>query len=143
MVFIRFGTQCGGLHKNLLFFSVSEANTVYSRSHGRKAVPDPQLEFCRKLALGMFKNNLDDEGVIINSLICRKKRSRGTGSSGHDLVSRPTHTEMWNTGDNEETKKKTEYVKIKCDTCKTNIKTYCNFNKEGSYVHTMLWCPYF
>ena len=39
---------------------VDEANAVYSRARGRKAIPDPQLEFSRKLDLGMLKKNLDD-----------------------------------------------------------------------------------
>ena len=64
----------------------------------------------------MLENNLDDEGVSINSPICRKERSRGPGSSGHELVSRPTHTGMWNTGENGWTKTRTEYVKSKFDT---------------------------
>ena len=78
--------------------SVSEANVVYSRARGRKAIPQPQLEFCRKLALGMLENNLDDEGVSINYPICHKKQSIVPGSPGHELVSHPTHTVMWNTG---------------------------------------------
>ena len=78
----------------------------------------------------MSEKNLDDEGVSINYPILHKKRSRGTGIPGHELVSRPTHTGMWNTGDNVWTKTKTEYVKIKCATCKTKIRTYCNCNKK-------------
>ena len=78
----------------------------------------------------MMENNLDDEGVSINYPICHEKRSRGSGSPGNELVSRPTHTGMWNTGDNAWTKTKTEYVKIKCATCKTKIRTYCNCNKK-------------
>ena len=110
--------------------SVVKANAVYSKARGRKAIPEPQLEFCRKLALGMSENNLDDEGVSINSTIRRNKWSRGPGIPGYELVSRPTHTGMWNTGDNGGTKTKTEYVKIKCATCKTKIITYCNWNKK-------------
>ena len=78
----------------------------------------------------MLENNLDDEGVSINSPILRKKQFRGPGSPEHDLVSRPTHTGMWNTGDNGWTKTKTEYAKIKCATFKTKMRTYCNFNKK-------------
>ena len=104
--------------------SVAEDNAVYSRARGKKAIPEPQIEFCRKLALGMLENNSDYEGVSINYPICHEKRSRGPGSPGHDLVSRPTHTGMWDTGDNGWTKTKTEYVKIKCATCKTKIRTY-------------------
>ena len=55
--------------------SVAEVNAVYSRARGRKAIPEPQLEFCRKLSLGMLENNLDDEGVSINYPIRHKKRS--------------------------------------------------------------------
>ena len=55
----------------------------------------------------MLKKKLDDESVSINSTICSKKRYRGPGSPGHELVSRPTHTGMWNTGDNEWTKTET------------------------------------
>ena len=62
----------------------------------------------------MLENNLDDEGVSINYPICHKKQSIGPGSPGHELVSRPNRTGMWNTGDNVWTKTKTEYVKIKC-----------------------------
>ena len=107
-------------------YSVAESNALYSSDNGRKAIPEPQLEFRRKLALGMLENNLDDEGVIINYLIRHKKRSRGPGSPIHELVSRPTHTSMWNRGDNAWTKRKTEYVKIKCATRKMKIRTYCN-----------------
>ena len=78
----------------------------------------------------MLETNLDGEGVSINYTISRKKRSRGPGSPGHELVSCPTHTGMWNTGDIGCTKTKTEYVKIKCAICKTNIRTYCNCNKK-------------
>ena len=78
----------------------------------------------------MLENNSDYEGVSINYPICHKKRPRGPGSPGHDFVSRPTHTGTWNTGDNGWTKTKTEYVKIKCATCKTKIRTYCNYNKK-------------
>ena len=78
----------------------------------------------------MLENNLDDEGVSIEYPILRKKRSIVPGIPGHELVSRPTHTGMWNTGDNGWTKMKTEHVKIKCATCKTNIRTYCNCNKK-------------
>ena len=81
--------------------SIAEANSVYSRACGRKAIPEPRLEFFRALALGMLENNLYDEGVIINSPIFRNKRSRGPASPGNELVSRSTHTGMWNTGDNE------------------------------------------
>ena len=97
-------------------FSVSKANIVYSRARGRKAIHDLQLEFRRKLALGLLGKNLDNEGVSINYHICHKKRSKGTGSPVHGLMSRPTHTRMWNTWDNGWTKTKTEYVKIKCAT---------------------------
>ena len=69
-----------------------------------------------------------------NSPICCKNQSRGPGIPGHELVSRPTHTEMWNTGDNAWTKTKTEYVKIKCDTCKKKTRTYCNYNKKVGYI---------
>ena len=66
--------------KFTLIFSVAEANTVYSRTRGRKAIPDHQLEFRRRLVLGMLKKNLDNEGVSINSPIFCKKRYRGPGS---------------------------------------------------------------
>ena len=69
---------------------------------------------------------MDDDGVSINSPIRRKKRSRGPGILGHELVSCSTHTVMWNMGYNGCTKTKTEYVKIKCTTCKTKIITYFN-----------------
>ena len=78
----------------------------------------------------MLENNWDNEGVIINYPICRKKRSRGPGSLVHDLVSHTTHTGMWNMGGSGWTKMKTEYVKINCATRKTNIRTYCNCNKK-------------
>ena len=106
--------------------SIAEVNAVYSRAHGGKAIPEPQLEFRRKLALGILENSLYDEGVSINYPIRRKKSSRGPGSPGRELVGRPSHTGMWNTGDNGWIKTKTEYVKIKCATYKMNIKTYCN-----------------
>ena len=80
----------------------------------------------------MLENKLYDDGVIINSPICCKKRSRGPGIPGHELVNCPTHTGMWDTGDNGWTKTKIEYVKIKCATCKTNIRTYFNCNKKVS-----------
>ena len=105
---------------------------MYSSASGRKALPEPQLEFCRKLSLGVLENNLDDKGGSTNYPIFHKKRSRGPGIPGHELVSRPTHTRMWNMGDNGWTKTKTEYVKIKCATCKTNIRTYFNCNKNVS-----------
>ena len=120
-------------------FSVVEANAVYSRACGRKAIHEPQLEFCSKLPLRMLEKNLDDEGVSINYHILHKKRSRGPGSPGHELVSRPTHTGMWNTGDNVWTKTKIEYVKIKCATCKTNIRTYCNCNKKVPMCTQCYW----
>ena len=90
-----------------LIFSVAEANAVYSRARGRKEIPEPQLEFSSKPALGILENNLHDEGVSINSTIFLKKRSIGPGSPGHELVSCPTQTGMWNTGDNGWTKTKT------------------------------------
>ena len=96
--------------------SVVKANAVYSRARGRKAITEPKIEFCKKIALGMLENNLDDEGMSINSPIFRKERYKGPGSSGHELVSCPTHTGMWNTGDNGWTKTRTEYVKSKFDT---------------------------
>ena len=65
--------------------SVSKANTVYSRARGRKAIPEPQLEFRTKFALGTFENNLDDEGVSINYPICHTKWSRGLVSRGMSL----------------------------------------------------------
>ena len=68
--------------------------------------------------------------MIIKSPIHIKKRSRGPGRLGYDLVSFRTHTGMWNTGDNRCTITKTEYVKIKCATCKTKIRIYCNSNKN-------------
>ena len=46
----------------------------------------------------MLENNLGDEGVSIKYPIRHKKMSRGPGSPGHELVSCPTHTRMWNTG---------------------------------------------
>ena len=104
--------------------SSAKTKAVYYRARGRKVIPAPQLEFCRKLALGVLENNLNDEDVSINSLFCRKKRSRGHGSPGNELVSRPTYTGIWNTGDNGWTKMKADYVKIMCTTCKTNIRTY-------------------
>ena len=80
--------------------------------------------------MGMLEKNLDDESVSINSPIHRKNWSRGPASPGHDLVSCPTHTGMWNTGVNGWTKTKTKYVKIKCASCKMNIRTYCKCNKK-------------
>ena len=108
--------------------SVAKANAVYSRARGRKAIPKTQLEFRRKLALVMLENNLDDEVVSIKYLIHNKKRYRGSGILRRELVSRPTHTGMWNTGNNGWTKTNKEYVKIKCATFKTKIRTYCNCN---------------
>ena len=67
--------------------SVDETNAVYSRALGSKAIPEPQLEFHRKSALGLLENKLDDEGVSINYPICHKKRYRWPGSPGHELVS--------------------------------------------------------
>ena len=55
----------------------------------------------------MLENNLDDEGVSTNSPIFRKKWSIGTGSRWHDIMSLPTDTVMWNTGDSGRTKTKT------------------------------------
>ena len=57
-------------------------------------IPEPQLEFRSKLALGMLENNLDDEVLSIDYLIPSNKRSREPGSPGHELVSRPNHTRM-------------------------------------------------
>ena len=79
-------------------------------------MPEPQLEFCRKLALGMLENILDDDGVSINFPICHDMGSKGLGSPGYELVIGPTHTRMWNTVDNGSIKTNTEYVKIKCAT---------------------------
>ena len=78
----------------------------------------------------MLEKRFYDEVMSINYPICHKKRSIGPDSSGNDLVSRPTHTGMWNTGDNAWTKKKAEYVKIKCVTYKTKIRTYYNCNQK-------------
>ena len=64
----------------------------------------------------MLENNLDDEGMSVNSTIRSKEWSIGPGILGNEFVSCPTHTGMWNTGDNGWTKTKTEYVKIKCAT---------------------------
>ena len=57
--------------------------------------------------MGMLEKKLDYEGVSIKYPIRHNKRSRGPGSPGNELVSRPTHTRMWNTGDNAWTKTKT------------------------------------
>ena len=84
--------------KFTLICSVPKSNAVYSRARGRKVIPEPQLEFCRKSVLGMLENNLDDEGVSINYPFCHKKRSIVPGSPGRELMSFPTHTRMWNTG---------------------------------------------
>ena len=59
-------TQWWPTQQFTFIFSAPEANTVNSRERGRKAIPDPQLEFSRKLALGMLENNLNDKGVSIN-----------------------------------------------------------------------------
>ena len=64
--------------------SVVEANAVYSRPRGRKVIPEPQLEFRRKLALGMLENNLDYEGMSTKSPILSKKWSIGPGIPGND-----------------------------------------------------------
>ena len=116
--------------KFTFILSVAKANAVYSRAHGRKAILDPQLEFRSKSAMGNMENNLDDEGVSINYPFRLKKRSRGPGKPGHELVSRPNNTGIWNTGDNGWTKTKTEYVKTKCTACKMNIRTNCNCNRK-------------
>ena len=87
----------------------------------------------------MLENNLDDEGVSIKYPISHKKRYLGPGIPGHQLVSCPTHTEICNTGDNEWTKTKTEYVKTNCDKCKTNIRTYFNCNKKDPMC-TQFYC---
>ena len=82
-------------YKKIYFIcSVYEANVIYSRDRGRKTIPGPQLEFCRKLVLGMLENNLDDEGVSTNYPICHKKRSIGPGSTGHELVSHGLHDNL-------------------------------------------------
>ena len=72
----------------------------------------------------MLENNLDDEGVSINYPIFHKRRSRYPVIPENELVSRPTHTGMWNTGDNVWIKTETEYVKINFATCKMNIRNY-------------------
>ena len=59
----------------------------------------------------MLEMFLDDEGVSIKYPIRHKKQYRGPVSLGHELVICPTHTGMWNTGDNAWNKTKTEYVK--------------------------------
>ena len=69
-----------------------------------EAIPEPQLEFRMKLALGMLENNLDYEGMSTKSPILSKKWYIGPGIPGNDIVSCPTHTGMWNTGDNGWTK---------------------------------------
>ena len=118
--------------------SVYEANAVYSRAHGRKTILMPQLEFCRKLALEMLEKNLDDKGMSTNSPIFRKKRSIGTGSPWHEIMSLPTHTVMWNTGDSGWTKTKTKYVKIKCATSKTRIRTYRTAIRQFLCAHNVM-----
>ena len=62
------------------------------------AIPESQLKFHRKLALGILENSLYDEGVSINYPIRHNKRSIVPGIPVHELVSHPTHTGMWNTG---------------------------------------------
>ena len=93
-------TKWWSTQKFTFICSVAEANAIYSRSQGKKAIPEPQLGFCRKLALEMLENNLDDEGVSINYTIHHKKLSIGPGIPGNELVSLPTRTGMCNTGDN-------------------------------------------
>ena len=55
----------------------------------------------------MLEKQLDDECVSINSPIHRKKRYIGPVSLLYELVIRPTHTIMCNTGDNAWNKTKT------------------------------------
>ena len=76
--------------------------------------------------------------MSINSPILRKKRSRGSVSPRHELVIRPTHTRMWNTGDNGWTKTKTEYVKIKCATFKMKIKPIATEIRRFLCAHNVI-----
>ena len=71
--------------KFTLTFSVAEANTVYSRARGSKAIPEPQLEFYRKLALGMLENNLDDDSVSINYPFVIRSDLEGLVAQGMSL----------------------------------------------------------
>ena len=72
----------------------------------------------------------DDDGTVCHSPIRPRKRA-GRTDEGHELLSRPKFTShLWDFGQNEFKRVKTEYLKSPCSVCKKEVRTYCSCNKR-------------
>ena len=93
LVLRRFVTKNGGLHDNLISFDLLSRPMPYTLGPvGGRLYLSLNLNFTGNYPWECLKKNLDNEGVSINYPIFRKKRYRGPGRPGHELVSRPSHT---------------------------------------------------
>ncbi len=100
-------------------------NAVNSRARGRKANTDPQLTFCRNLAVEMMENKI---GINLpcppSPVVTRSKRK----VVGHEKGKRPIHTGAWDNAKGTWKTTKTDYTKLHCSVCKTKCRTYCVCN---------------
>ena len=122
-------TKCWEHRQFTFFVRLSEvnANNTKVRACGRPATP--QIEFWKQLAQEMLENKCNDDGTTCHSPICPGKW-KGRANEGHELLSRPKFTSyIWDFGQNEFKKVKSEYQKSPCSVCQKLVRTYCTCNK--------------
>lgn len=118
-------------HRQFTFLlEVAEVNAVNSRSRARKKPAEPQLVFRRQLAKAMLQNKIDSHGNLQCSPIRPRKRARMSDVVQHKLLTKPTYTGIWDNSKNDWKEVNTEYLKGRCSTCSSEVRTYCSCNKK-------------
>ncbi len=91
---------------------------------------DPQLKFCKALAMCMLESTLNDEGKIVR-IVPRCLRSRNAVVAEHELKTCPNNTGKWVGNGWSETKQIHHKTWCYCG-CNPRVRvcTYCTCNKS-------------
>ena len=99
--------------------SVTEVNAVQTRARAKKGMAMPTLEFCKKLAMRMMTNKLNDNGVAAASPV----RTRARTLSKHVIVKQQKGEGSWNVYTLN--KRDTLYIPHPCSECRAKTRSYC------------------
>ena len=122
LVWKKFGQQNGGPINTITFLLlVAEVNAVQTWVHGKKETAMPRLEICKKLAMRMMPNNLNDDGVAATSPMCTWSHT----PSEHVFLKWKQREGKWNQYTCTFTKQDTLYIPHPCSEFHAKTQSYC------------------
>ncbi len=112
--------------------SVTEVNAVNLRDQGKKETADPQLTFCRNLAMDMLENEI---GVFQQPHHSPVKTRNARKVPGHEKKKLLLHTSAWAFAAGTWRQTNTLYLCLNCAVCKNLTCLYCKCNPAVPLCH--------